>query len=207
MQSSVADTALLSKRRRASASCCFCRTCFASYCCSQAAGNTSSVARCRRRCARMLIATDVTWCHQHSCHLHGKQMRRLRSPSQLIPECVYIIHCFIIHSYFWRLHSWLSVALQRGLLNLTSPCQLGSLLFVQKDVLVSCRIVCCPYLQECIINKAQWFICGQFWYSEILRSAHTSGVPRGGLGCSNSLPRNSEVLTKSNRTADWTENV
>ena len=34
----------------------------------------SSVARCRRRCARMLIATDVT-CHQHSCDLHGKQIR------------------------------------------------------------------------------------------------------------------------------------
>jgi len=35
----------------------------------------SSVARCRRRCARMLFATDVT-CHQHSCDLHGKQIRR-----------------------------------------------------------------------------------------------------------------------------------
>ena len=34
----------------------------------------SSVARCRRRCARMLIATDVT-CQQHSCDLHGKQIR------------------------------------------------------------------------------------------------------------------------------------
>jgi hypothetical protein len=75
-RSSVVDTVSLSKRRRASASCCFCRTVSPHIAAGKRRAAPSFDARCRRRCARMLIATDVTWCHQQNCNLHGKQIRR-----------------------------------------------------------------------------------------------------------------------------------
>jgi len=160
MQSSVADTVSLSKRRKLVPVAVSGGPVSPHIAADKRRAALSSVARCLRRCARMLIATDVAWCQQHSCDLHGKQIRRfaesLAADNGMCLHYSLFYYTFILQKAAFMDVSWLSTEVVQ--FNIAAPAGISVVRLTRCTEVGSCYIVCCPYLRGRIINTVQWFI-------------------------------------------------
>jgi len=57
----------------------------------------------------MLIATDVTWCYQHSCDLHGKQIRRF-AESLAADTGICLHYSFFYYAFILRKAAFMDVS-------------------------------------------------------------------------------------------------